>query len=126
MAGKFYTWKETKKVVLNGKESDWTNVTRGITQDSLLGPILFLIYINDLPDVVNNIVKLFADDTKIYAKGNTKEQEENLQSDIDNLMERSVNWQLKFNKSKCKHLHIGHNKNAIYKIRRRNDRNHNR
>ena len=122
ISGSLLRWLESflvgrkQKVVLNGEESDWTNVTSGIPQGSVLGPILFLIYINDLPDVVNNIVKLFADDTKIYAKVNTKEQEENLQSDIDNLMEWSNNWQLKFNKSKCKHLHIGRNNNAIYKI----------
>ena len=97
ISGSLLRWLESflvgrkQKVVLNGEESDWTNVTSGIPQGSVLGPILFLIYINDLPDVVNNIVKLFADDTKIYAKVNTKEQEENLQSDIDNLMEWSNN-----------------------------------
>ena len=105
-----------QKVVLNGEESDWTNVTSGIPQGSVLGPILFLIYINDLPDVVNSIVKLFADDTKIYANVNTIENQERLQEDINNLMEWSNSWQLKFNKSKCKHLHLGRNTDTTYKI----------
>jgi hypothetical protein len=54
------------KVVLNGSNSKWTDVTSGIPQGSVLGPILFTIYINDLPDVVQNVAKLFADDTKGY------------------------------------------------------------
>ena len=56
-----------QKVVINGTGSNWISVTSGIPQGSVLGPILFTIYINDLPDVVQNIVKLFADDTKLYA-----------------------------------------------------------
>jgi hypothetical protein len=50
-----------QKVVINGTGSDWTTVTSGIPQ----GSVLFKIYINDLPDVVQNIAKLFADDIKI-------------------------------------------------------------
>ena len=122
ITGSLFRWLESfligrkQKVVLNGEESDWTNVTSGIPQGSVLGPILFLIYINDLPDVVNSIVKLFADDTKIYANVNTIENQERLQEDINNLMEWSDSWQLKFNKSKCKHLHLGRNTDTTYKI----------
>ncbi len=62
-----------QRVVINGKSSDWSQVASGIPQGSVLGPVLFLIYINDLPNVVNNIAKLFADDTKIYVNANTEE-----------------------------------------------------
>jgi hypothetical protein len=73
-----------QKVVLNGSNSDWTEVTSGIPQGSVLGPILFTIYINDLPDVVYNMAKLFADDTKLY-----DEERASLQNDIDRLVQWS-------------------------------------
>ena len=101
--GKLYSWiedflKERKqKVVLNGEESEWAPVSSGIPQGSVLGPTLFLIYINDLPEVVNSCIKLFADDTKLYMRANTIIDQENLQSDLDNLVQWSVDWQLQFN-----------------------------
>ena len=54
-----------QRVVLNGKTSNWTNVLSGIPQGSILGPVLFIIFINDLPGVVGNVCKLFADDCKL-------------------------------------------------------------
>ena len=71
-----------QKVVLNGSNSKWTDATSGIPQGSVLGPILFTIYINDLPDVVQNVAKLFADDTKLYAAVNNTNDEIKLQGDI--------------------------------------------
>jgi hypothetical protein len=61
-------------------------VTSGIPQGSVLVPILFTIYINDLPDVVQNIAKLFADDTKLYAVVNKEEEQHSLQNDINSLV----------------------------------------
>jgi hypothetical protein len=55
----------TQKVMVNGAGSEWENVTSGIPQGSVLGPILFVIYINDLPDTVESDSYLFADDTKV-------------------------------------------------------------
>ena len=56
----------TKIVVLNGQNSSWANVEAGIPQGSILGSLLFLIYINDLPDNLSTNVKLFADDTTVF------------------------------------------------------------
>ena len=55
-----------QRVVINGKFSHWIRVTSGIPQGSVLGPILFLIFINDLPDVLNCCMKIFAEDAKLY------------------------------------------------------------
>ena len=55
-----------QRVVINGKTSDWTNVLSGIPQGSVLEPILFIIFLNDLLEVVENVCKLFADDCKLY------------------------------------------------------------
>ena len=55
-----------QRVVIKGESSDWTDVTSGIPQGSVLGPILFLVYINDLPGAIKDLMKIFADDNKVY------------------------------------------------------------
>ena len=57
-------------VLLNGRTSKWTNILGGVLQGSVLGPLLFLIYINDLPDGSKSICKIFADDTSLFSKIN--------------------------------------------------------
>jgi len=94
-------------VQLRGSKSEWKNVTSGIPQGSVLGPILFIIYINDLPEVVNSNIYLFADDTKIYKSISTQADQEVLQSDIDNLSKWSETWLMKFHPEKCKILTLG-------------------
>ena len=80
------------------------------------GPILFTIYINNLPDIVQNVAKLFADDTKLYATVINTNDERKLQGDIDRLMQWSKDWLLTFNKSKCKHVHFSPPNNAKYQM----------
>ena len=57
-----------QRVVLNGQTSSWERVLSGVPQGSILGPLLFLIYINDLPDGIQSICKIFADDTSFFSK----------------------------------------------------------
>ena len=54
-------------ITLSGQASSWTEVNAGVTQGSILGPLLFLIYMNDLPDDLSSNVKLFADDTSLFS-----------------------------------------------------------
>ena len=86
-----------QRVSINGKNSDWRNVTSGIPQGSVLGPILFLIYINDLPSVVRCLIKLFADDAKLYQIIRRNQDRVELQGDISNSKDWSIIWKMFFN-----------------------------
>ena len=57
-----------QRVTISGQTSDWLPILGGVPQGSILGLLLFLIYINDLPDSIESIVKLFADDTSLFSK----------------------------------------------------------
>ena len=94
-------------MVLNGHSSDWTDVISGVPQGSVLGPLLFLIYINDLPEAVCGDSMIFADDTKLYSSVATSQERSTLQSDLEALARWSETWQLPFNDAKCKILHLG-------------------
>ena len=96
-----------QQVRVGSSSSSWVPVKSGIPQGSVLGPTLFLVFINDLPEVVTNIVKLFADDTKIYRPIADQTDAENLQKDVDNLQEWSDTWLIRFNTAKCKVMHLG-------------------
>ena len=84
-------------------------MTSGIPQGSVLGPILFIMYINDLPNAINSYVKIFADDTKLFNSVISIDQKDQIQEDLEALHSWSVKWQLKFNESKCKVVHYGPN-----------------
>ena len=96
-----------QRVSVEGETSAWTAVHIGVPQGSVLGPLLFLVYINDLEDgVASNILK-FADDTKIFRRVQTRQECRTLQDDLNRLDQWSAKWQMLFNQSKCKCLHIG-------------------
>ena len=105
-----------QRVVVDGEVSNWKSVLSGVPQGSVLGPILFLIYINDLDDSITSNVLKFADDTKLFRKVNTDGDKQHLQNDLDRLVKWSEKWQMLFNFGKCKCLHTGHrNLNVNYK-----------
>jgi ribonucleases P/MRP protein subunit RPP40 len=95
-----------QRVVIGNAHSDWKNVDSGVPQGSVLGPLLFLIFINDMPEVVHHLLKLFADDSKIIAIIKNDLDIELLQQDIDKLIEWSVEWRMRFNYEKCKIMRI--------------------
>ena len=88
--------------MVRSEYSEWFDVISGVPQGSVLGPILFLNYVNDIPETVSSNVKMFADDTKIFRTLKNKSNCEILQADLDNLSEWSNRWCLTFNISKCK------------------------
>jgi len=100
-----------QKVSVNGMDSTTHNVTSGIPQGSVLGPILFVIYINDMPDCVAATAYLFADDTKLYKEIKSPEDSNSLQRDLDSLQEWSNTWLLKFHPNKCKVMTVSNKKN---------------
>jgi len=96
-------------VQITGVKSEWIAVTSGVPHGSVLGSVLFLIYINDLAtDIYNKSVLNFADDTKIFAVCNDKQECAVLQNDITKLEKWANVWQMKFNVDKCKTMHLGH------------------
>ena len=119
--GKVHSWiKEfltdrSQKVVIEGKSSDSANISSGIPQGSVLGPILFLIFINDLPDVILSFIKLFADDAKLFGRVNSIMQGLTVQVSLDNSVDWAKLWKMNYHFKKCKHLHVGnHDLNIEY------------
>ena len=116
--GKASKWVEAflsnreQKVMVNGSESSWLPVLSGIPQGSILGPVLFSIFVNDLPEFVSCIISLFADDTKISLPLTDADSTFMLQEDLFNLEEWATNMQMKFHPKKCKVLHLGKNNPA--------------
>ncbi len=110
-----------QRVVLGENVSNWESVTSGVPQGSVLGPILFVIYINDLPSAIEHFpCKLYADDCKILAEMSELKSPKQLQDDLDRIVQWTETWLMKLNYSKCKVMHIGKkNQCAKYTI---NDR----
>ena len=98
-----------QRVLVNSYPSVWSDVSSGVPQGSVIGPVLFVIFINDMPAKVKNYISLFADDAKLYGKSTEPEDHSSIQHDLAHLQEWSDVWQLKFNETKCKVLHLGNN-----------------
>ena len=96
-----------QRVTIRDSHSSWRRVWSGVPQGSVLGPTLFLIYVNDLLDNLDSSGKLFADDAKIYRRIKTVRDSIALQDDLIKLHDWSKKWLLTFNEDKCKIMHIG-------------------
>ena len=110
--GNVYKWVEnfltdrTQRVRVGRDMSSSTEVLSGIPQGSILGPILFTIFINDISDFIQSYCKIFADDTKVF---NVSLKNDILQSDLHILKEWTDKWDLHFNVNKCNVLYAGTN-----------------
>ncbi|KAI8506615.1 hypothetical protein Bbelb_160420 [Branchiostoma belcheri] len=93
-------------VVVEGKASAPVKVASGVPQGTVLGPLLFLLYINDLPDQLDSNVRLFADDCLLYVELSTQTDSQLLQKDLNTLEEWQSKWLMQFNPEKCYIMHI--------------------
>ena len=93
------TWltERSQQVVLDGASSDPVIVQSGIPQGTVLGPLMFLLYINDIADGLSSPLRLFADDCLLYRTINSEEDAIQLQNDLDQLSTWANKWQLRFN-----------------------------
>ena len=94
---------------MNQSYSNWVPVTSSVPQGSVLGPLLFLIYINNLDTNIVSKMSRFADDTKLCHIARNPDDIMELQVDINKLVEWANMWQMSFNVGKCSVMHIGHN-----------------
>ena len=88
-----------QRVVLNGQESGWKKINAGVPQGSVLGPLLFLVYINDLTDNISSNIKLFADDSSLFTRvrNNANATFERLTNDLATITNWASQWKMKFN-----------------------------
>ena len=105
--GNIHTWltnfltKRNMRTIVEGETSNETTVDSGVPQGTVLGPIMFLCHINDLPDCVNSSVRLFADDCLLYRTIKNEKDHHTLQKDLLNLEKWASDWGTRFNAKKC-------------------------
>jgi hypothetical protein len=103
----------TQRVVIDSQHSSKSPVVSGVPQGTVLGPLLFLAYINDLPDKVTSQVRLFADDLILYRQIESNNDCNTLQDDINSLCDWEAAWQMKFNQSKCFIMRMTHKRKPL-------------
>ena len=102
-----------QSVRINGSTSSWTSVTSGVPQGSIIGPLMFLLFVNDIPQITSSNIMLFADDTKLWRLIKSIDDVNILQEDLAKIIEWCQKWKLHLNVKKCKYMAIG--RNILYK-----------
>ena len=108
-----------QQVVIDNKFSTPSTVLSGVPQGSVLGPLLFQLFINDLSNGIDSLVQLYADDVLIMRSIITSDDHQTLQNDLIKLAHWSSTWQMPFNLAKCEHLTVTnkpHSSICLYKI----------
>jgi ribonuclease P/MRP protein subunit RPP40 len=103
-----------QRVCHNSESSEWMKVGSGVPQGSVLGPLLFVIFIDDIDADLNGKAMKFADDTKLISRVGRVGDDTRVRSDLDKLMAWSEKWKMPFNLDKCKVMHLG-NQNPTMK-----------
>ena len=103
-------------VVVEGEHSESAYVESGVPQGTVLGPLMFLCHINDLPDCVKSQVRLFADDCLIYREIKTQKDHQILQNDLKALENWAAKWGMRFNAKKCYILSIRQKSSHFYQL----------
>ena len=112
---KSYLSHRRQRVVLNGVESNWADVLAGVPQVSILGPLLFLIYINDIVNNIRSYIRLFADDTTIYIIiDNPQTAAFTLNTDLETINGWSHDWLVDFNPTKTSTLLISRRQHPVF------------
>ena len=115
-----YLDNRVQRVVLPGTSSSWASVSAGVPQGSILGPLLLIVYINDIVEDINSKIRLFADDTSLYViVDNPTDATEKLNSDMEKIHQWAAKWLVTFNPSKSESLlfsrkHNGPHHSPIY------------
>ena len=115
MAGQVANWianwlsERKQRVAVSGRMSCWKDVSSGVPQGSVLGPLLFNIYINDLDGGVKSKLFKLADDTNLGGEVDSRGGGDQIQESIDTCIDWAKDWQMEFNLSKCKVLGMGKN-----------------
>ncbi len=111
----FFLWrKQWVCVVADGKEAEFVDVLSGVPQGTVLDPVLFLLFINDLPDRLQSSVRLFADNCILYHPIKHHNDVHILQGDLDMLAIWEETWQMDFNPSKWHVIHVSHSLDPKY------------
>lgn len=105
--------KRHQRVVVDGESSQQSPVESGVPQGTVLGPLLFLVFINDLPSNLSSLIRLFADDCILYREIKNKDDSEALQADINRLCAWESTWQMGFNHAKCFTMRVSHKTKPI-------------
>ena len=105
------------QVVVDGETSASAPVLSGVPQGTVLGPLLFLIYINDMPNTVSQgtFIRLFADDCLAYRRIQTAEDQDILQKDLKALNDWTLKWGMRFNPAKCQIMHLARSRKPLAK-----------
>ena len=102
-----------QRVVVDGIQSDLVTVDSGVPQGTVLGPILFLLHINDLPSVISSKVRLFADDCLVYREIKNRQDQIALQKDLNLLENWGSKWGMRFNAAKCNIMRMSRKQTPI-------------